>query len=273
MTELDADPADTHTHGDRLVAEWWRETKVAAVFLTRLPLRLASADPTAAGPVPVGEAARGFPTVGAGIGAAAALVYAVAASIDLPPAVAAVLAIGTMVLVTGGLHEDGLADMADGFGGGRDRDHILTIMRDSRIGAYGVLALILVIGLRILCVAELHGASTAALALIAAAAGSRAVLPVALHYVRAARTDGLGHDAGRPSRRMLIDGTALGAALVLIGLGPFGGALAILASALATWWIANLAVQRIGGQTGDVLGAIQQTVETIILLATVATQP
>jgi adenosylcobinamide-GDP ribazoletransferase len=270
MTELDAEPTDMHD--DRLLAEWWRETKVAAAFLTRFPVAESLA-PMALGPIPIGGAARGFPTVGAAIGAGAAIVYGVAASFDLPPAVAAILAIGAMVLATGGLHEDGLADMADGFGGGRDRDHVLAIMRDSRIGAYGVIALILIIGLRILCVAELHGTFTAALALIATAAGSRTMLPLVLHYVPAARADGLGHDAGRPDRRMLIDATALGAALVLIGLGPFGGLLAILSSGMVAWAIANHALRRIGGQTGDVLGAIQQAVEATILVVAVATQP
>ena len=270
MTELDADPTDMHedTRSSRLLAEWWRETKIAALFLTRFPLAGEGLGSTA-----VGDAARGFPAVGVGIGAAAAIVYGVAAAVDLPPPVAAILAVGSMVLATGGLHEDGLADMADGFGGGRDREHVLAIMHDSRIGAYGVLALILVLGLRILCVAELHGTFTAALALIAAAAGSRTILPLVLHYVPAARVDGLGHAAGQPGRRMLIDSTALGAALVLIGLGPFGGLLAILSSGMVAWAIATLAMRRIGGQTGDVLGAIQQAVEATILVAAVATQP
>lgn len=269
MTDFDADPThseDAPGETGHLLAEWWRETKIAAGFLTRLPV--------GAGVIsPIGEAARGFPVVGAAIGVAAAIVYGIARSLDLPPAVAAVLAVGAMVLATGGLHEDGLSDMADGFGAGRDREQILSIMHDSRIGAYGVLALILVIGLRILCVAELHSSFTAALALVAAAAGSRTLLPLVLHYVPPARTDGLGHDAGRPGKRMLIDGTALGAALVLIGLGPFGGVLAIAAAVLVAWAIANLATRRIGGQTGDVLGTIQQAAEAAILLAAVATQP
>lgn len=271
MTDLDADPThpeDAPSEDGHLLAEWWRETKSAAVFLTRLPIGIGLAAPLA-----VGDSARGFPVVGAAIGAAAAIVYGVATSLDLPPGIAAVLAVGSMVLATGALHEDGLADMADGFGGGRDREQVLSIMHDSRIGAYGVLALMLVIGLRILCVADLHGAFTAALTLIAAAAGSRTMLPLVLHYVPPARADGLGHDAGRPSRRMLIDGTALGAALVLIGLGPLGGILGIAAAALVSWAIAQLALRRIGGQTGDVLGAIQQAAEAAILLAAVATQP
>jgi adenosylcobinamide-GDP ribazoletransferase len=269
MTDLDADPTHAEDARDEhLLTEWWRETKSAAVFLTRLPIGLGPAAPLA-----VGEAARGFPVVGAAIGATAAIVYSVAASLDLPSSVAAVLAVGAMVLATGALHEDGLADMADGFGGGGGREQVLTIMHDSRIGAYGVLALMLIIGLRILCVADLHGGFTAALALIAAAAGSRTVLPLVLHYVPAARADGLGHDAGRPGRRMLIDGTALGAALVLVGLGPLGGLLGIAAAALITWTIVQLALRRIGGQTGDVLGAIQQAAEAAILLAAVATQP
>ena len=266
MAELHTDPSQS-AGGSSLGSELWRETKTVAAFLTRLPVGNLAAS------VPLAEAPRGFPLVGIGVGAAAAAAYAIATEFGLPAAVAAFIAIGALVLITGGLHEDGLADTADGFGGGRDRDGTLAIMRDSRIGSYGVLAMVIVVGLRVLCVAELHGTFTATLALIAAAAGSRAILPAVLLYMPPARADGLGHAAGRPARRLTIDAVAIGGAVVLIGLGPFGGLLAISLAAFAALMIGRLALRRIGGQTGDVLGAIQQASETAILLAAVATQP
>src|SRR5581483_1985388 len=119
----------------------WRDDLVtASLFLTRLPLaRLLRAPPPASAEA-LTHALRAFPLVGAAIGLIAALVYWVAALFGLAPLPGALLAVGATVLLTGGLHEDGLADCADGFGGGRDRDSKLAIMRDSRIGSYGVLA-------------------------------------------------------------------------------------------------------------------------------------
>jgi adenosylcobinamide-GDP ribazoletransferase len=267
MSEFEIDPSQAA--GTSLRAELWRETKIAAAFLTRIPLRPADGDTAA----PLAEASRGFALVGIGLGVLAAATYIVAAELGLPAAVAALLSVGALVLATGALHEDGLADTADGFGGRRDREATLAIMRDSRIGSYGVLALVIVIGLRVLCVAELHGSFTAALTLIAAAAGSRAVLPLAMLYLPPAREDGLGHGAGRPPRRMTIDAAAIGGAVILVGLGPIGGLLAAAAVAGMTYAIGSMAMRRIGGQTGDVLGAMQQAAETVILLAAVATQP
>ncbi len=244
---------------------WWGETKVAAAFLTRLPV--APPDGRA-----LADAARGFPVVGLAVGAAGAVVYALAATLGLPAGIAAVLATGAMILATGGLHEDGLADMADGFGGGRDRDHTLAIMRDSRIGSFGVIALTIVLALRAMSAAEISGTLHVGLALIAASAASRAVLPAVMHYLPPARSDGLSAGAGKPSRRQMIDAGALGAAILFAGLGPLGGLAALAALALATLAIAALARHRIGGQTGDVLGAAQQAAEVAILLAAVATQ-
>lgn len=268
MADIQTDPSHP-AGGGSLGSELWRETKIAATLLTRLPFPY---DDGAATGLLAG-ASRGFVLVGIILGVIAAAVYIFAAELGLPPAIAAVLSIGALVLTTGALHEDGLADTADGFGGGRDRESTLAIMRDSRIGSYGVLALVIVVGLRILCVAELHDSFTAALTLIAAAAGSRAVLPLVLFYLPPAREDGLGHAAGRPPKRMTIDAAAIGGAVLLIGLGPIGGVLAAGGVAASAYGIGNMARRRIGGQTGDVLGAIQQAAETVILLAAVATQP
>src|SRR5258708_2275746 len=172
MTDSHTDPSHAAEHTS-LRAELWRETKIAAAFLTRLPLPLTQRGSA----TPLAEPPRGFRRVGIALGALAAIVYILAAELGLPAAVAALLAIGALILVTGAMHEAGLADTADGFGGGRDRETTLALMRDSRIGSYGVLGLGIGIGLRVVFVAQLHEAFTAPLGLLPAAARSPAVLP------------------------------------------------------------------------------------------------
>jgi adenosylcobinamide-GDP ribazoletransferase len=243
------------------LSQWWRESRVALAFLTRLPVPLDDVEDTA-----LGRAARGFPVVGLIVGLSGGLVYAVADILALPVSVSALLAVGAMVLITGGLHEDGLADTADGVGGGRDREQALAIMRDSRIGSYGVIALLFALSLRVTCLAALAEADMVMLALVAAAAGSRAVLPVVMFYVPPARTDGLSHAAGPPVRRAMVEAAVLGGALGVIGLGILGGILGALLVGLAAWGLVGFLAGRLGGQTGDVLGAVQQTAEIVILL-------
>jgi adenosylcobinamide-GDP ribazoletransferase len=260
------DPSPYPIEPPGLFALWWHETRVALSFLTRFPVRGDDLGDTS-----VGRAARGFPVAGLAVGIAGGLVLILAYDIGLTMTVAALLAIGATIFASGGLHEDGLADLADGFGGGSDRDSVLAIMRDSRIGTFGVLALLLSLGLRVAALAHIATLTSATLALIAAAAGSRAVLPVVLYRLSPARTDGLGQAAGRPEKRQVIDAAAFGAVLIFIGLGPTGGVLAMAAMTLTTAYLSSLAERRIGGQTGDVLGAIQQVAEIVILLAAVAT--
>src|SRR5579872_1158341 len=133
---------------------------LATAVLTRLPVAPRDAnmlEGAAAGEGAVAMASWAFPAVGAGIGMIAALVMFVAASFGLGEAPAALLALVAAGLVTGALHEDGLADTADGFGGGRTRDEKLAIMRDSRQGTYGIIALILSIGLRAVALASIPG--------------------------------------------------------------------------------------------------------------------
>jgi adenosylcobinamide-GDP ribazoletransferase len=188
----------------------------------------------------------------------------------LPALAAALIAVAATALVTGGLHEDGLADTADGFGGGATRDHKLEIMRDSRTGAYGVLALIFSVGLRVAAIADIAARWHVLGALVAAHALSRGILPAALRWLEPARSDGLGATAGRPAQNaaLIAFGLALGAALIGVGI-PVGLSAAIAAGviAIAIGWLAQ---SQIGGQTGDVLGAIEQGAETAALLAVAA---
>ena len=242
-------------------SQWWRESRVALAFLTRLPVPLDDIKDVA-----LGRAARGFPVAGVIVGLAGGLVYAVADVFALPAAVSALLAVGALVLLTGGLHEDGLADTADGVGGGRDREHALAIMRDSRIGSYGVIALAFALALRVSCVAAVAEAELVMLALIAASAGSRAMLPVVMFYFPAARRDGLSHAAGAPVRRAMLEGLALAGVLALVTLGFAGLLLGVLLVCGLVWGLVRFLVQRLGGQTGDVLGAAQQTAEIALLI-------
>lgn len=237
------------------------ELHLAAAFLTRLPL-------PDCGVVAVGGLARAmrlFPLVGAGIGALAGLVF-VAAHALLPLGPAALLAVLAGVMLTGALHEDGLADTADGLGARGGRERRLEVMRDSRTGAYGVLALIFTIGLRATALGAAPSALAGLGALVAAAAWSRALIPAAMQVMAPARSDGLGSHAGVPDATVAATAAVLGLVLTVAGLGVAApvAVLAGLAGALAVVMVAR---RTLGGFTGDVLGAVQQVAEAAVLLA------
>ncbi len=231
-------------------------------FLTRLPVAR-SAPSTGAD---VARASWSFPVVGAGIGLLAGLVYWLSFALDLSPFVSALLAVAATMLITGCLHEDGLADTVDGFGGGATRETKLEIMRDSRVGAYGTCALVFSILFKTGAISSLGDPSLAISALFAAHTGARATLPIFMRRVPPARPDGLAADAGRPPSGTPAIAALLGFVALVIGLG-FGGAViaSVLLAALVTL-LALLTMRQIGGQTGDVLGAVEQVGEILILL-------
>jgi len=173
--------------------------------------------------------------------------------------VAAIWAVAAQVLLTGALHEDGLADTIDGFGGGRDKAQKLAIMRDSRIGAFGAMALLVVLGIRIASIAEKSGGS-ASLALMAAGASGRAGLVCLLVFLRPARTDGVAAELRNPPALAI----ACGVAVALVA-DLAGGSRTMLAGALAGLAVAWTAQRQIGGYTGDVLGASEQVIEAAVL--------
>lgn len=205
-----------------------------------------------------------FPAVGALIGALSAAVYWLAAhyTTDVIAAVSAVL---VSVLLTGALHEDALADTADGIGGGRDRVHALAIMRDSRLGSYGVVALILLMAFRIALLSAL-GAEFAPSALILAHALSRAsVVPLilSLPYLRE-------QGAGSPFvGQFPAQSVALLAVSALLIVVAFGGVVALLAAAAVSWLAILCFRRKFGGITGDGFGAVIVVVEVIVLLCMV----
>ena len=245
--------------------------RLAAAFLTRLPVD--DADNTGeATPPDLASAMWLFPVVGFGIGGAGAIALALLAGVGVPAPVAATLAIGIVVWLTGALHEDGLADLADGFGGGETREQKLDIMRDSRIGAYGMLALAVTVVAKIAALAAIAAVDigAAAGALIAAATWSRSLFAPTMRWLPPARDDGLGALAGTPGEGATWKGLALGAlltALVLITPAGSGVLIILAAGGLGAFAVGWLALRQIDGYTGDVLGGVQQAAEAAALIA------
>mgnify|MGYP006274549007 FL=1 len=246
---------------------WRQDMARACVFLTRLPVRWPDAAPGEPdGMAALARALRCAPLVGALVGAAGAAVLVAASALNLPALAAAGLALAAGFAITGGLHEDGLADVADGFGGGQDAARKLAIMRDSYVGSYGVAAIGFSLLLRAAALSALVAVPGGALALVGAHALARAAMLPVMRGLTPARADGLGHGAGRPTRATAGTALVFGGVLTLIALGPLAGLAALAVAALAAALVARLAARQVRGYTGDVLGAVEQTVETVVLL-------
>jgi cobalamin 5'-phosphate synthase/cobalamin synthase len=241
---------------------------VAVAFLTRLPVPIRSASSGAE----VGRASLFFPLVGllvGGLEAGAAFLLLR----RLPDGVVAVLVVALGVLVTGALHLDGLADTADGFGGGKDREHALRIMRDHSVGAYGASAIALSLALKISILSTLTMFGTPGLLWIALAPALGRWAPVllgrALPYARA--EGGLGQAVtGGATGALELGGATVLAVGAAAGLAGLNGAIAAAAAALATLLFGLLCRRKIGGVTGDTLGASVELVEAVVLLLAVA---
>lgn len=232
------------------------QARAALACLTRLPVGRADDDFqtfTKAGWV--------YPFVGIPVGLVGWLVHSGAIEFGLSNFVAAFLAVAAFAGVTGGLHFDGLADFTDGIGGGRDRDHALDIMRDSRIGSFGVLALVLAVGLMAAAIAGTDSDAPLLSAFLVNAVASRLAMLGGLIWLPPARDNGLGYRAGRPDAGALGVGLLLGICVAL----PLGsaGLLPFLASVVVLFVLGRIAERKIGGQTGDLLGAIQVVAETV----------
>jgi adenosylcobinamide-GDP ribazoletransferase len=205
------------------------------------------------------------------VGAVCALVWTLARWVWPEGPVAGVVAIAAGVLLTGGLHEDGLADTADGLGGGRDTAHRLAIMKDSHIGTYGVLALILVIGLKAAALSQMTLAQGVAGLIAAAGAGRVActLLMTVLPYVRPAETSKFASPEMNPS----VAEAALAVVFAAVGFALLPWAtipIVLIAAIPAGAGVALIARRMIGGFTGDVLGCAEMVVETTVLLTVAA---
>ena len=245
---------------------WWRDTRVALAFLTRLPIPVPPEEVTAKDAL--AKASRAFPLVGLAVGLAAGAVVLLGFWLQLGPLASALFGLATATLLTGALHEDGLADVADGFGGGVTPADKMAIMRDSRIGTFGVLAVVFSVGLRAAVLSGLFfTAGPVAAALVAAAIFSRGVLPMVMHRLDLARDDGLAHDAGHPSKTDALIALVLGGLLAFLFLDFLVGIAAVVAGSAAAAGFAWHARRQIGGYTGDVLGATQQITELAVIVA------
>ena len=239
-------------------------------FFTRVPLPAQLGEWVGHSAEQLARAPCYLPLVGIVVGAIGAAVTETTALL-LPPSVAIVLGMVATVWVTGAIHEDGLADSADGFGGGWDKVQVLAIMKDSRIGSYGVLALVMALLLKFVLLLEIDGVAPPlglAWVMIAAHAASR-FAPVALMYVLAYVRD----DEASKSRPLTggfdrggVGFAVLGALLPLLLLPVDVAAAALLAVLLTTWGCSNYFKRRIGGYTGDCLGAAQQCAELTFYL-------
>ncbi|HBQ35848.1 MAG TPA: adenosylcobinamide-GDP ribazoletransferase [Rhodobacteraceae bacterium] len=237
------------------------DVPAALGLLSRLPVRGAGTRGAAV--------AWAFPVVGLIIGLILAAVAGVLAKFGLSPDLNAGLILFVGVMITGAMHEDGLADSADGLWGGWDRIRRLEIMKDSQIGTYGVIALIVSFGLRWAAIAALIRADSLLPALIGVAVLSRLPMVVMMAMMQNARGDGLSASAGRVGKATvwLAIGLGGGVGAVLLG-GAFIGVIGGIS--IATLALGLIAKRKIGGQTGDILGASQQVAEitALVILAT-----
>ena len=237
-----------------------KDIYASVVFLTRFP---APGWPDAAAR-PLANGMWAFPLAGILVATVGGAVYLLCNLLELPVMIAALFATVAMIVVTGGLHEDGLADLADGVWGGSDRESRLAIMSDSRIGAYGAIALIVSVAGRAAAIAAIGDTALVLGALVAACAASRAMMPLVMAFGSAAKSDGLGAGAGTPT------GAAWGGALLLsffivLVAAPADWLGCLVAAVLGAALIGWFAQRTLGGYTGDVLGASQQAAELFAL--------
>jgi adenosylcobinamide-GDP ribazoletransferase len=229
----------------------------AIQFLTRIPVRSAA-------PATPDRTVPWIPVVGGMIGLVVGLAAGGLAEL-VPVTVAAAVAVLFGVLLTGAFHEDGLADVADAFAGGWSPDERMGILKDPLHGTYGVAALTGSIVVRIASLATMTPAAAVGGAVAAHALG-RAAAVGAMVAVRPAAADGLGADAANAvDRGRAVVGVAGGVTIAALATGWWVGPL-VAAAAAAGVAVAALAVRKIGGITGDVLGAVEQVVECTVLV-------
>lgn len=234
-------------------------------FYTRLPVSsLGKDDSDFAG------AQWATPLVGLVVGLIGWFFFWLASALGLPPGVSAGISLCAILLATGCLHEDGVADMTDAFGGGQTRERKLEIMKDSRNGTFGVVALIMELLLRWVAMAALTTPALAFWGLLAAHAGSRALFPLFMHYVRPAKSTGLAAGVGSVSNDVALYAAAIGLIVLFVCLGFWTTLVAVIALAIWFFGLKALCERQIGGHTGDVLGSLQQGGEIILLLAACA---
>ena len=252
------------------IGDLWNDVARSVAFLSRLPVPqryFADYDGR------LSRAARAFPLAGIVISLPAGIVTALLIALETSSLFTAFVVVAMQALLTGALHEDGLGDTADGLGGGRDRESALTIMKDSRIGTYAAVALILSFGLRVSALAAFLPLLTplgGAFALVATAALSRAAMVWHWSRLPPARRDGVAVAAGAPEPQAASFALGSGVVLALLlffaaGVPAIGVVLSLAAYAASVRGFGKIAERKLGGHTGDTIGATQQLAEIAIL--------
>jgi adenosylcobinamide-GDP ribazoletransferase len=233
-------------------------------FYTRLPAaRLGLPE------VGFAEAQWAAPVAGAIVGLFGGIACATATWLSLPPSLAAIVALGVVLMATGSLHEDGVADVADGFGGGNTRERKLEIMKDSRNGTFGVVALVVTLLARWAAIAAIAASGPALVVLVAAHAASRALIPGFMTLVNPAKPGGLSAGIGKVPANAVLAAAGLGL-LALLPLGIGTALITVVCLVIFSIAMAWLTERQIGGQTGDVLGTLQQGGEIVALFVAAA---
>jgi len=262
--EIDADkPESAEREGPRGLKARLDELIVGIAFMTRLPMPHREAR--------IADAAWAFPIAGLIVGGVSGLVLALCLLLGLPPLFSAFAAIGISAFMTGALHEDGLSDCADGLWSAATPERRLEIMRDSRIGAFGALALIITVGMKVALLSAIvvyWGPYPAVMLLIATHTLARAGLPAVMRWIPSPSDTGLAAMAGRPT-------LATAAIAILFGIGVTGIALSFFpvwlplalaaGAAAAHLKFALIARAKLGGVNGDALGAMEQMAEIGVL--------
>jgi adenosylcobinamide-GDP ribazoletransferase len=247
------------------VREAWGGLRLAASFLTRLPV----GEGVACDPDRLARSLSLFPAVGLLLGLLLALTDVALRAVFPVPVVAGLLLL-LLVAVTGGLHLDGLADTVDGLAGGRDREGALRIMKDSRVGALGAAALVLDLLLHWLCLWSLPAAVRAAGLVLMPAAGrwAQVALACTCRYARPGGGTGAAFVELAGRRELVLASLTLGAAAV--ALWGWRGAALLPPLAVALLLLRRLFLRRLGGVTGDLLGAATEVGQIVVLMALLA---
>lgn len=254
---------------------WGALTLIALRFFSRVPIPVFAFEHHPHGRPDFTILPRVLPIAGAVIALPSAITFFIARAIGLSSTVAATLCLAAGLIATGAMHEDGLADMADGFGGGKDKADRLRIMSDSRSGAFGIAALGTILILRVAAISDLgdmRGVFGVIAALIAAGALSRLAAVIPMFLLAPAKDTGRAAEVGQPTFESMIYGAlaALFIALVVLVLAGFNGRAigeAVILSLASTIPIVWLSKRMIDGQTGDVAGAAQQVAEAVVFIA------
>lgn len=243
----------------------WQDLPAAMGLMSRIPVRVDTERATSRS----ARATWAYPLAGTILGTIAGTVAWGLGALGLPPVIQAIGALTTSVITTGAMHEDGLADCADGLWGGWTRERRLEIMKDSRTGAYGVIAIALSLLWRAALLTLVLSTANPILILAALGALSRSAMAPLMAFLPSARRNGLSSSVGAPPKATAVTSAILGLLIALPLIGPIP---CLIAAATAFVW-ATIALKKIGGQTGDILGASQQLTEITALIALAAALP